>query len=132
MTSEWWQRVYELFNEALPLEATERQQLLETRCGSDSKLRTEIERLLARDAEAEREDFLSPPLDTARDEFMFSMPQSIRIHCPNCGNGIELVDFMSASQVECPSCHSTVTLKDPAAFLGQAAGKEQDRPLHTG
>ncbi len=54
MTPDWWQRVYELFNEALRLAPEDRQALLEARCAGDPELRAEVERLLTRDAEAER------------------------------------------------------------------------------
>jgi hypothetical protein len=113
MTPDWWQRVYELFNEALLLAPEDRPALLEARCAGDPELRAEVERLLTRDAEAERDDFLAPPHETTRDGLIVDPAQAVKIHCPNCGNGIELVDFMAVNQVECPSCHSNISLQHP-------------------
>jgi WD40 repeat protein/serine/threonine protein kinase len=116
MTADWWQRVYDLFHEALPLPPEERRALLEARCADDPKLRSEVERLLDRDAQAEREDFLAPPHETTRDGLMVAQTQAIKIHCPNCGIGIELLDFMVVDRVECPSCHSNVTIQHPVTM----------------
>ena len=64
MTPERWQQVYDLFNEALPLTPMDRQALLEECTAGDPELRSEVERLLSRDVQAEREDFLAPPHET--------------------------------------------------------------------
>ncbi len=110
MTEGVWQRVYELFHEALPLSAEERQALLQSRCGEEPDLRAEVERLLARDAQAEREDFLAPPHETTRDGVVLEPLRSLKLHCPNCGAGIELVDQAPADHLECPTCHSRIAL----------------------
>ncbi len=111
MTPDWWQRVYELFNESLRLAPDDRQALLAARCAGDPELRAEVERLLSQDAAAERDDFLAPPHETTRDGLVLNLPLTVRLNCPNCGMAIELVDLMAISQVECPSCHSTVRLQ---------------------
>ena len=107
MTADRWQQVYELFNEALSLAPRDRQVLLETRCAGDPELRAEVERLLARDEEAEREDFLAPPHETTRDGLVAEPAQSVMIHCPNCGNGIELVNIPA-------DVHSSASAAQPA------------------
>ena len=61
MTPERWREVYDLFREALPLASEAREALLAARCAGDPELRQEVQRLLARDEQAEQEDFLAPP-----------------------------------------------------------------------
>jgi WD40 repeat protein len=114
MTADRWRQIYELFQEALPLDAPARRALLDERCAADPELRAEVERLLARDAEAERQEFLEPPATTTRNGDP-GRPYSVRIDCPNCGAGIEVVDALVVNQVECPSCHQSVTLQHPVA-----------------
>ncbi len=116
MTPDRWQQVYELFNEALLLAPEDRQALLDARCAADPELRAEVERLLARDVEAEREDFLAPPHDTTHDGLVLGQPQAVKLNCPNCGVAIDLVDLMGVNQVECPSCHSTISLGSPVTM----------------
>ncbi len=47
MNAERWQRLQSLFHAALPLAATEREELLSAACGEDSALRAQVNRLLA-------------------------------------------------------------------------------------
>src|SRR5262245_55873379 len=64
MSAERDGQVYVLFEEALRRDLAGRRALLHERCASDPELRVEVERLLAWDEEAEREDFLgstNPP-----------------------------------------------------------------------
>ncbi len=49
MTSEWWQRVEEVFEDARTRPAQERAAFLDESCGDDSALRQEVEALLAAD-----------------------------------------------------------------------------------
>src|SRR5271170_7887956 len=60
MTPDRWQRACALFSEALGWEPGSRQSLLRERCAGDTELLAEVERLLAGDAEAARDGFLSP------------------------------------------------------------------------
>jgi WD40 repeat protein len=113
MTSERWREVYDLFKEALPLASEAREALLAERCGKDPELRQEVERLLARDEEAEREDFLAPPALTAPDGLALAHARTLHIRCQNCGCAIELVDLMAAHSVQCPTCNTTIPLEHP-------------------
>ena len=133
MTPDRWQQVYDLFNEALPLAPRGSASVARGASAADPELRAEVERLLARDAQAEREDFLAPPHETTRDGLMMDRVQAVKIHCPNCGNGIELVDLMAVDQVDCPSCHSNCPHSAPGHHaLEHAAGDEPDRPVRAG
>ena len=53
MTSEQFQRVKELFAALEPLPVEERQLAIEARCGNDSVVRTELEKLLDRSDDAQ-------------------------------------------------------------------------------
>jgi WD40 repeat protein len=118
MTPERWQQVYDLFNEALHQPPEARQEWLAARCAGDPDLRAEVERLLARDQEADREDFLAPPPRTDPDGMAVALPRAVHIHCPNCGGAIELIDLMAANQVECPSCHTTFPVDHSPSMPG--------------
>jgi eukaryotic-like serine/threonine-protein kinase len=59
MTPERYQRISELFDEALELAAEERAAFLRRACGADAELFAEVERLLANQAESG--EFLSRP-----------------------------------------------------------------------
>jgi len=65
MTPETWQRIDDLFDEALQLDPAERGQWLERAC-PDEDLRAEIGRLLEHDNRATRNGFLTPPDWTRR------------------------------------------------------------------
>jgi hypothetical protein len=53
MTSEHWQRIENLYHEALKLEAEQRAAFLVEASGGDAELRREVESLLAADAQAQ-------------------------------------------------------------------------------
>jgi len=61
MTPERWERVGELFTEALQVEPGGRDAWLRETCGDDEGLRTEVVRLLDQDARASRDRFLTAP-----------------------------------------------------------------------
>jgi len=67
MTPERSQRVYAVFEAALRCDLAGRAALLEELCAGDPELRAEVERLLARDAEAGRDCFMATPASTERD-----------------------------------------------------------------
>jgi serine/threonine protein kinase/TolB-like protein/Flp pilus assembly protein TadD len=60
MSAEQWQRVRQLFHDALELRRSERADFLNRACGDDAELRREVESLLASHEEAG--EFLSAPL----------------------------------------------------------------------
>jgi hypothetical protein len=60
MTQERWQRLEELFPQALGLYPDERASFIAQRCSGDPELKLELERLLALDDQAERNQFLGP------------------------------------------------------------------------
>ena len=64
MTSKRGERVYAVFEAALNRDAAGRAALLRELCAGDPELRAEVERLLTRDAEAERDRFLATPAST--------------------------------------------------------------------
>src|SRR5262245_34360888 len=68
MTPERGQRIYMVFEAALKSDPDGRAGLLEELCAGDPVLRSEVERLLALDAEAERDGFLAGPASMAQDE----------------------------------------------------------------
>ena len=117
MSNEASQRVYELFLEALPLAPAERERLLEQRCAGQSELRAAVEKLLASDVEAERDEFL--PLQNSADlkgpGFALRVANA-HIRCPNCDNPIEVVCTSETTEVECPTCHSSFRLERHASL----------------
>ena len=116
MTPERWQQVYELFNEALSLSPGDREAMLDSRCAADPELRAEVDRLLVRDTEAEREEFLAIPPATEPAGMTVRQHEAVHIHCPHCGHAIELVDLMVADEVLCPTCHSSLHLQRPGTL----------------
>lgn len=68
MTPERWRQVDELFDSALRVEPDVREDWLRGACGDDEDLRREVARLLAADAQADRNGFLKlpePPIPTS-------------------------------------------------------------------
>jgi serine/threonine-protein kinase len=61
MTPERWRRIGELFDDAVRLDAAERERWLGLTCAGDDELRREVSRLLAQDERANREGVLTPP-----------------------------------------------------------------------
>jgi serine/threonine-protein kinase len=61
MTPERWHRIGELFEAALRIDSTGRDDWLGAACGGDDELRAEVGRLLAQDERADRTGFLTPP-----------------------------------------------------------------------
>jgi eukaryotic-like serine/threonine-protein kinase len=117
MNKERSQQVYELFLEAIPLAQAERERLLEERCSGDPDLRAAVEKLLASDAQAERDEFL--PLQNSVDVKRPALPlriENAHIRCPNCDNPIEVVCMSETTEVYCPSCHSSFRLERHASL----------------
>jgi WD40 repeat protein/tRNA A-37 threonylcarbamoyl transferase component Bud32 len=114
MSPERWRQVYELFNELLALPPESRRTALEARCSEDSELKDAVTRLLERDSDAEREDFLAPPASTILNGHATVQPLGVQVRCPNCRSAIELVDVLAADEVQCKSCGSTIQLDHPA------------------
>jgi serine/threonine protein kinase len=67
MSPERGRRVYAAFEAALECDPAGRAARLEELCGDDAELRADVERLLARDAEAERDRFLATRASTERE-----------------------------------------------------------------
>ncbi len=59
MNPERWRRIEQIYNRALELEPGRRAAFLEGACAEDESLRREVERLLARQSQAE--DFIEVP-----------------------------------------------------------------------
>ena len=66
MTPERGQRIYEVFEAALRCDPAGRPALLDELCAGDPELRTDVEWLLARDQQANRDHFLTPPAQIGR------------------------------------------------------------------
>jgi serine/threonine-protein kinase len=64
MTPERWQRIGDLFEAAVLLDAAGRQACLRAACEGDADLRAEVSRLLSQDRRAERDGILLPPAAT--------------------------------------------------------------------
>ncbi|HTH37457.1 MAG TPA: protein kinase [Pyrinomonadaceae bacterium] len=62
MSPERWQQIEELFQAAVELPITDRKEFLDAKCGSDTELRLQVERLLASDDSAE--EFIESPIWT--------------------------------------------------------------------
>jgi WD40 repeat protein len=109
-------RLYEVFQTVRVCDPAERGTLLDQLCAGDPELRTAVERLLAQDAEAERERFLMPStLPGEGEPGGRSSPLGLRgldlqIRCPHCRNPIELAG-LPAGEVVCRSCGSTFRLE---------------------
>jgi serine/threonine protein kinase len=116
MTPERATRVYEVFRAVLECDPSGRAARLDELCGDDGGLRAEVERLLADDERADRDDFLHPPASPTRDaDGGRPSPFPLRglevhIRCPHCRNPISLVD-LPAEEVVCPSCGSSFRLE---------------------
>jgi hypothetical protein len=61
MSPEQEQRVRTVFEAVLPCEPTRRAVVLDALCAGDAEVRSAVERLLADDEQADRDDFLTPP-----------------------------------------------------------------------
>jgi WD40 repeat protein/tRNA A-37 threonylcarbamoyl transferase component Bud32 len=116
MTPERAARVYDIFRAVLECDPSGRADRLDELCGDDGELRGEVERLLADDERAGRDDFLRPPASPTRDaDGGRPSPFPLRglevhIRCPHCRNPIELVG-LPAEEVVCPACGSTFRLE---------------------
>ena len=116
MNGERDQRLYDVFQTVQVCDPAERVTLLDQLCAGDPELRTAVERLLAHDAEAERERFLMPSTLPGQGEPGGRSPLlglrglNIQIRCPHCHNPIELVG-LPAGEVVCPACGSTFRLE---------------------
>lgn len=62
MDAHRWEKIEQIFNEAIELEGTEREQFLARECAGDDELRAQVERLIGRDEE--EEEFLEKPVWT--------------------------------------------------------------------
>ena len=87
MTPERYQRIGQLFDEALELAPEQRAAWLDQACGADTGLHAEVENLLANHVESE--EFLSrPAMDVAAALFAEKLCASVlgakdsRSHCP--------------------------------------------------
>ena len=60
MNSDLWNRASEVFAEAVELDAAARNDFVQKRCGDDGELRAEVEAMLAEDAQATQDSFLTP------------------------------------------------------------------------
>ena len=60
MNSDLWNRASEVFAEAVELDAAARIEFVQKRCGDDGELRAEVEAMLAEDAQATQDSFLTP------------------------------------------------------------------------
>ena len=109
MNPERGERIRTIFEAALRCEPAGRAALLDTLCGNDSELRTEVERLLADDERASRDRFLTDPSPPGQGEeghrpgLLGLRGLDIHILCPHCRNPIELVG-LTAADVVCPAC----------------------------
>src|SRR5262245_3492854 len=126
-------RVYEIFQAVLASEPAGRAARLDVLCGGDVELRAEVERLLARDAEAEGAGFLPLPGQgepEAPQPFPLA-PQGLGVHirCPHCHNPIELVTLPDSGEVHCTLCGSTFQLEvgSTMTWSGAARGRKLGR-----
>jgi hypothetical protein len=116
-TPERARRVYEVFQAALACDPAERGAVLDQQCGGDAALRGEVERLLARDAEAEGAGFLPPPGPPGGGEggprpFPLALRDlDVHIRCPHCRNPIELDGLPASGEVLCDLCGATLRLE---------------------
>ena len=117
MTPDSQRRIYEIFQTVLECDPSGRATLLDVLCGDDGDLRAEVERLLADDERAGRDQFLKPPDLTKGDAGGARLSPlrlgglDVHILCPHCRNPIELVGLPVSEQVVCPACGSTFRLE---------------------
>jgi serine/threonine protein kinase len=117
MSPERDRRVYALFDETLRCDPAGRRALLEERCAGDPELRTEVERLLAWDDEAEREGFLESSNPTVSSALG---PRSVRGGTRRLGR-FELIEavgsgaFGTVYKARDPQLDRTVAIKVPRA-----------------
>jgi WD40 repeat protein/tetratricopeptide (TPR) repeat protein/tRNA A-37 threonylcarbamoyl transferase component Bud32 len=107
MTSADWQRVCDIFAAALQCNPPQREAWLQATCASAPELRAEVERLLAHDAQAIREDFLAPRCAPRSFRLRWTEQQ---LPCPHCHNPIELRG-QAAGEVVCPACGSSFRIE---------------------
>ena len=125
MTPERWEQVYDLFREALPLASEAEKHCSHARCAGDPELRQEVERLLARDEQAEQEDFLAPPEQTAPDGLAVAQPRAVHIHArtAECGSSWSIQGRSTRSSVPPASPPSRSSLARSALeSVGQRTG----------
>ena len=110
------ERIYTVFEAAVRCDLAGRAALLETLCGDDSELRTEVERLLTDDERASRDHFVTDPSPRGQGDeghrpgLVGLRGVEIHILCPHCRNAIELVGPTGAA-VLCPACGSSFRLE---------------------
>ncbi len=100
MSPERWHVIRSLFDEAVRCEPRDRESLLRDRCAGDNEMRAAVERLLADDERARREEFLSLPdsppggnAGTAKEGPLCPRCREVRLKanppdgsvCPACG-----------------------------------------------
>jgi eukaryotic-like serine/threonine-protein kinase len=110
-------RIYEIFQTVLECDPSRRSTLLDELCAGDVELRAEVERLLADDERAGRDQFLEAPelmrgdAGSARLSPLRLAGLDVHILCPHCRNPIELVRLPAGEEVVCPACGSTFRLE---------------------
>src|SRR5262249_49556361 len=124
-----------VFRAALECAPAERGAVLDEQCGGDAALRGEVERLLARDAEAEGAGFLPPPGPPGGGEggsrpFPLALRElDVHLRCPHCPNPIELDALPASGEALCPQCGSTFRLEAGSTTTcgGAARGRKLGR-----
>ena len=124
MTADRWQKVCSVFAEVIAASPDRRETTLRQLCTDDEELREEVQRLVARDAEANRDGFLTPlELDDAeltvgsRVDVTLARDGS-RVVCPHCGNSVEVADASRLEKATCAACGSSFRLEQEPQVHG--------------
>ncbi|QDV39372.1 hypothetical protein [Tautonia plasticadhaerens] len=128
------QRIAAIFEAARGCDPAGRAALLDGLCGGDAALRAAVERLLADDARASRDHFLTTAdprgreADAERPSPMRLRGLEVHLICPHCRNPIELVGLPAEAEVLCPACGSTFRLeRESTASWSPRGGQRLDR-----
>jgi WD40 repeat protein/Flp pilus assembly protein TadD len=110
-------QVCRLFEAALRCDSADRAALLDAGCGGDAELRAEVERLLAEDERASRDQFLAAPRPAAAEGDTITVglwglvSGNAQVRCPHCQNPIELTAVPASGEMICAVCGSTFRLE---------------------
>jgi serine/threonine-protein kinase len=111
MTPDRWRRLGEVFEAALRSEAASRESVLRRACAGDLELRAEVDRLLAQDARAGAEGFLSfldgRGAGAERGESLarYLGETGLMPRCPGCGEPLRPVEGAGGMQA-CAHCRA--------------------------
>jgi eukaryotic-like serine/threonine-protein kinase len=133
MKPERWHQIDQLFDAALQVDHSEREEWLRQTCGEDGELRAELESLLAQDQHAARDGFLAPPeLSEQAADFTPSWPVRVngqRLGTPRSGDRHRVLERPDGSDGFTPKAAIALGTQHPAATETHSLARARLRDL---